>query len=96
MKPHVDLYLDTNQYLYYASLLHAGLSGLASRGEIELRYCFPGGEEDRRLVADPLAVCLRVWNKVMRIDDLCQSTCDLSVRLLEEALKGCDLYLKRS
>ena len=60
MKTHVDYFIDTKQYLYYASCIHAGLCALARRGEIELRYRYPKTERERDFVADPLAVCLKI------------------------------------
>jgi hypothetical protein len=96
MRPRVDYFINTDQYLYYASMLHAGLGMLARRGEIDLRYRFPKTAEERELVADPLTVCLAVGDRggssqrVVAID-----TRDRSDLFGEGALARSDVYLKR-
>jgi hypothetical protein len=66
MTPRVVAYLGPDHDLYHTSLVMTGLSALAERGAIDLRYHRPRSDQDRWLAGDPIVVCLDLGGPVTR------------------------------
>jgi len=92
----VTLYLDTDQDLYHTSYVHAGVFGLAARGDVELELRAPTIDTWRKLGSDSVCVSLDVRAPDGTLLPLAIDLRDRSNVFDESVLENVAVYFKRS